>query len=51
MLHMYVSLPLDKLHELWHLEHSLLQRHSVVVHQIMSFLGKANFCANGHSPL
>ena len=48
---MCVYLPSDNLDEIQHLEHSLLQRHSVMVHQVRSFLVKANVCANGDSKL
>ena len=51
MVHMCVSLPSGKLDGMWHLAHSLLQGHSVTVCQGMSFLGKADFYANGHSKL
>ena len=40
---MCLSLPSHKLDEIWLLAHSLLHRHSVMVHQVMSFLGKCNF--------
>ena len=48
---MCVSLPPDKLDVIWQLAHSLLQTQPVAVHHIMSFLGKANYYANGHSQL
>ena len=48
---MCVNLPSDKLDEIQHLAHSLLQRYSVTVNQVMSFLSKASFCALGHSQL
>ena len=48
---MSVSLPPDKLADIWQLALSLLQSQHVTVHQVMSFLGKANFCTNGHSQL
>ena len=48
---MSVSLPLDKLAEIQQLALALLQTPHVTVHKVMSFLGKANFCINGHSQL
>ena len=48
---MSVSLPLDKLAEIQQLALALLQTPHVTVHKVMSFLGKANFCTNGHSQL
>ena len=42
------SLPSDKLLEIWQLAYSLLKTQPVTVYQIMSLLGKPNFCANGH---
>ena len=48
---MSVSLPPDKLADIQQLALSLLQTQPVTVCQVMSFLGKANFCANGHSQL
>ena len=48
---MSVSLPLDKLAEIQQLALSLLQTPHVTVCKVMSFLGKANFCTNGHSQL
>ena len=45
---MCVSLPSDKLDEIWCLVHSLLQGYFVTVCWVMSFLGKANLCASGH---
>ena len=51
MVSMPVSLPLDKLTEIQHLAHSLLQMEPVTVHQVMSFLGKITFCGNGHAQL
>ena len=48
---MSVSLPPDKLADIQQLALSLLQTPHVTVHQVMSFLGKANFCTNGHSHL
>ena len=49
--HMSVSLPPDKLPDIQQLALSLLQVQPITVCQVMSFLGKANFCANGHSQL
>ena len=49
--HMTVSLPPDKLADIQQLGLSLLQTPDVTVHKVMSFLGKANFCTNGHSQL
>ena len=46
--HMSVS---DKLVDIQQLGFSLLQTQAVTVYQVMSVLGKANFCANGHSQL
>ena len=48
---MSVSLPPDKLADIQQLAASLLQTHPVTVHWVISFLGKANFCASGHSHL
>ena len=48
---MSVSLPSDKLTDIQQLALSLLQTKPVTVYWVMSFLGKANFCANGHSQL
>ena len=48
---MCVSLPSDKLNEIQQFACSLLPAQPVAVHQVMSFLGKANFLANGHSQL
>ena len=47
--HMSVSLPPDKLADIQQLALSLLQNQYVTVCRVMSFLGKANFCTNGHS--
>ena len=47
---MSVSLPPDKLADIQQLALSLLHTQHVTVHMVMSFLGKANFCTNGHSP-
>ena len=41
----------DKIADILQLTLSLLQTRPVTVHQVMSFLEKANFCANGHSQL
>ena len=49
--HMSVSLPADKLADIQQLALSLLQTQPVAVCWAMSFLGKANFCANGLSQL
>ena len=49
--HMVVSLPPDKLAEIQQLALALLQTPHVTVHKVMSFLGKAIFCTNGHSQL
>ena len=48
---MLVSLPPDKLAEIQQLALALLQTPHVTVRKVMSFLGKANFCTNGHSQL
>ena len=48
---MSVSLPPDKLANIYQLALSLLQTPHVTVCKVMSFLGKANFCTNGHSQL
>ena len=48
--HMSVSLPPDKLADIQQLALSLWTSH-VTVCKVMSFLGKANFCTNGHSQL
>ena len=48
---MSVSLPPDKLADIQQLALSLLQSQHVTVHRVMSFLGEANFCTNGHSQL
>ena len=48
---MSVSLPPDKLADIQQLALSLLQTPHVTVYKVMSFLGKANFCTNGHSQL
>ena len=49
--HMSVSLPPDMLADIQQLALSLLRTPHVTVHNVMSFLGKANFCTNGHSQL
>ena len=49
--HMSISLPPDKLADIQQLAFSLLQTQPVTVCQVRSFLGKANFCANGHTQL
>ena len=49
--HMSVSLPPDKLADIQQLALSLLHTPHVMVRKVMSFLGKANFCINGHSQL
>ena len=48
---MSVSLPPDKLADIQQLALSLLQSQHVTVYSVMSFLGKAIFCTNGHSQL
>ena len=48
---MSVSLPPDKLADIQQLALSLLWTTHVTVCKVMSFLGKANFCTNGHSQL
>ena len=48
---MSVSLPPDKLADIQQLALSLLHIPHVTVRKVMSFLGKANFCINGHSQL
>ena len=48
---MSVSLPPDKLADIQQLALSLLHTPHVMVCKVMSFLGKANFCINGHSQL
>ena len=47
-LDMSSSLPSDKLFDIQQLANSLLKNQPVTVCQIMSFLSKAYFCANGH---
>ena len=48
---MSVSLPPDKLADIQQLALSLLWTPHVTVCRVMSFLGKANLCTNGHSQL
>ena len=48
---MSLSLPPDKLADIQQLALSLLQTQPVTVCLVMSFLGKANFSASGHSQL
>ena len=48
---MPVSLLPDKLADIQQLAFSLLWTPHVTVHKVMCFLGKANFCTNGHSQL
>ena len=48
---MSVSLPPDKLADIQQIALSLLCTPHVTVCKVMSFLGKANFCTNGHSQL
>ena len=48
---MSVSLPPDKLAAIQQLALSFLCTPHVTVCKVMSFLGKANFCTNGHSQL
>ena len=48
---MSVSSPPDKLADIQQLALFLLQSQHVTVHKVMSFVGKANFCTNGHSQL
>ena len=49
--HMSVSLTPDKVADIQQLALSLLRTTHVTVCKVMSFLGKANFCTNGHSQL
>ena len=49
--HMLVSLPPDKLADIQQLALFLLCTPHVTVRKVMSFLGKTNFCTNGHSQL
>ena len=48
---MSVSFPTGKLFEIQQLVVSWLHMQTSVVSQVMSLLGKANFCANGHAQL
>ena len=48
---MSVSVPPDKLADIQQPALSLFHTPHVTVHKVMSFLGKANFCTNGHSQL
>ena len=48
---MSIPSPTDKLTDIQQFALSLLQTQLVTVHWVMSFLGKASFCANGHSQL
>ena len=48
---MSVSLLPDKLADIQQVGLSLLHNKHLIVHMVMSFLGKANFCTNGHSQL
>ena len=48
---MSISLPPDMLAVIQELALSLLQTPHVTVHRVMSLLGKANFCTNGHYQL
>ena len=48
---MSVSLPPDMVADIQQLAVSLLQNQHVTVCRVMSFLGKVNFCTNGHSQL
>ena len=48
---MSVSLPPDKFADIQQLALSLMCTPHVTVQKVMSFLGKANFCTNGHSQL
>ena len=50
-IHISVSLPPDKLADIQELALSFLCTLHVTVHRVMSFLGKTNFCTNGHSQL
>ena len=49
--HMSISLPSDKLADIQWLALSLLWAPHVTYCRVMSFLGKANICTNGHSQL
>ena len=46
---MSVSLASEKLLEIQQLAYSLLERQPVTLNEVMSFLGKTTFCANGHA--
>ena len=48
---MSVSLPYEKLLEIQQLAHSLLKRQPITVHQVMYFLDKTTFRANGQAQL
>ena len=48
---MSVSLPPDKLADIQQLVLSLLHSQHVTVCRVLSFLGKANYCTNGHSQM
>ena len=48
---MSVSLPPDKLADIQQLALSLLLTPHVTVCKVITFLGKTNFCTNGHSQL
>ena len=48
---MSLSLPPDRLADIQQLVLSLLQSQHVTVCRVLSFLGKANFCTNGHCQL
>ena len=48
---MSVSLPPIKLDNIEQLALSLSQTCHVIVHQVMPFLGRSNFCTSGHSQL
>ena len=49
--YMSIILPPSKLADIQWLARSLLQNQHVTVHRVMSFLGKTNFCTNGHFQL
>ena len=46
---MSVCLPSDKLPGIKQLALALLQRHPIMVHQVLSFVGKTTFCASEHA--
>ena len=48
---MSVSLPSDTLLKIQQLAHSLLQTQPVTFNQVVSFLGRTTFCANGYAQL